>query len=204
MRPIFYLPLLFLCSAAYAQQEVSSALENDNKSLNKRFEIMVSNSQNFTDYKVIKESYLRDFWKMVKDSVHVAHTDLKIANDTIASLNKQIELQNENLKQAENEMAEMEHDSTHINAYGLDLHKGLFLTVFLVVVGGLGFLVVALYGRQSLLQRSYDETASTLNEINEEFMEHKRKSLDKQMKLSRELQDERNKLEEISHGRFQE
>lgn len=199
MRFIICLVFLFVGRVSFAQQEVADALAKDGKSLNKRFTTIVSNSQNFTDYKVVKESYLLDFWKIVKDSMRLAHNNLQEANDSISSLKTRIETQKENLKRAEDEKTEMEHDSTHINAYGIDMHKGFFLTLFLTVTGGLIFLVISLYGKLSLLQRSYSETSATLADVTEEFKEHKRKSLDRQMKLSRELQDERNKLEELVH-----
>ena len=201
MRTIIYFLFLVLASKLSAQQAAADALNKDSKSLNSRYKIIVSNSQNFTDYKVIKESYLNGFWNIVKDTLNGIRSDLQAAQDSIGELNEKIIQQNQDLELAKTEMAEMKHDSTHINAYGIDLHKGIFLTLFLGIAGGLTFLIVALYGRLSILQRSHSEITSALHDANDEFIEFRRKSLDKQMKLSRELQDERNKLDELVHQR---
>ena len=67
---------------------------------------------------------------------------------------------------------------------------GIILIALLAFIG----LIIA---RLKMLHKSYREKADTVEEISNEYEDFKRKAMDKQTKLSRELQDERNKLQSM-------
>jgi hypothetical protein len=93
-------------------------------------------------------------------------------------------------------MEEIVHDSTHINVLGINFAKSVFITTVGVIFGGLILVVLLMSGRLKLIQSSLKERADAFNSLSTEFEEYKRKAMEKQTKLSRELQTERNRLSE--------
>ena len=61
-------------------------------------------------------------------------------------------------------------------------------------------LIAMLVGKLKLMYASAREKINLIEATNLEFEDYKRKSLDRQTKLSRELQNERNKLVELRRG----
>jgi len=65
------------------------------------------------------------------------------------------------------------------------------------VVAGLVLFVSILLGRLKITHSTTKEKTLLFDSLTLEFEEYKKKSLEKQTKLSRELQNERNKLQEM-------
>jgi signal transduction histidine kinase len=193
-----YITLLFALflsiNLSFAQQE-ADALEG-NYRLNERFQVLKSKSQNYKEYKVIKETVLDGFWKIVRDSVASKEAALVARDQNIKQLNSTLAETQTNLKKKEESMAEIVHDSTHINVIGINFSKSVFITTVAVIVGGLVLLVVFITGRLKLIHSSMKERADAFTSLSNEFEEYKRKAMEKQTKLSRELQTERNRLSE--------
>ncbi|HRG08803.1 MAG TPA: hypothetical protein PLJ08_09515, partial [Cyclobacteriaceae bacterium] len=61
-------------------------------------------------------------------------------------------------------------------------------------------IIVGVTARLKMLQASVKDKAQVADSLTHEFEEYKRKALERQTKLSRELQNERNKLVELGGG----
>lgn len=186
--------LLLFAGNSFAQQE-ADALEGKYP-LNDRYQLLKSKSQNYKEYKVIKESVLDSFWKIVRDSVASKEAALAAKDQNILQLKGSLTETQASLKQKEESMAEVVHDSTHIQVLGIPFSKSFFITLVAVVIGLLVLLLVFITGRLKLVHSSMKERADAFTTLSNEFEEYKRKAMEKQTKLSRELQTERNRLSE--------
>jgi hypothetical protein len=186
--------LLLFAGNSFAQQE-ADALEGKYP-LNDRYQLLKSKSQNYKEYKVIKESVLDSFWKIVRDSVASKEAALAAKDQNIQQLKGSLTETQASLKQKEESMAEVVHDSTHIQVLGIAFSKSFFITLVAVVIGLLVLLLVFITGRLKLVHSSMKERADAFTTLSNEFEEYKRKAMEKQTKLSRELQTERNRLSE--------
>jgi hypothetical protein len=186
--------LIIGVSVSHAQQE-ADALEGKFP-LNERFQLLKTKSQNYKEYKVIKENVLDSFWKIVRDSVASKEAALAARDQSIKQLNVALAETQANLKKKEESMAEIVHDSTHINVLGINFSKSVFITTVAVIVIILVLMVVLITGRLKLVHMSMKERADAFTSLSNEFEEYKRKAMEKQTKLSRELQTERNRLSE--------
>jgi hypothetical protein len=178
----------------FAQQE-SDALEGSYP-LNDRYQLLKSKSQNYREYKVIKETVLDNFWKIVRDSVASKEAAMASKDQSIKKLNSTLSETQANLKQKEESMAEIVHDSTHISVLGINFSKSVFITTVAVIFGILLLLVVFVTGRLKLVHSSMKERVDAYTSLSNEFEEYKRKAMEKQTRLSRELQTERNRFSE--------
>lgn len=180
-------------------QNSSVALEAENLTLKERYYFMKEKSQTFKDYKVIRENVLDGVWKIVQDSIAADKAQYKDAQANIAKLESDLSATQTALKEKEQSMQDVEFASTHITVLGIDFAKGTFNTIVAILVLGLVGVIALLVARMKVVRSSYGEKRDSFNQLTAEYEEYKRKALDKQMKLSRELQDERNKLAELRH-----
>jgi Sec-independent protein translocase protein TatA len=186
--------LLLTISISYGQQE-GDALEGNYK-LNERYLVLKQKSQNYKEYKVIRENVLDAFWKIVRDSVAAKEAALDARQKDILELKKDLSDTQASLKEKEESMQGLVHDSTHIKVFGVDFGKGVFLTTVGILITALVVIVLLISGRFRMIQSAMKERADAFNSLSNEFEEYKRKAMEKQTKLSRELQTERNRLSE--------
>jgi uncharacterized protein YoxC len=165
--------------------------------LRDRFHIMKTKSQTYQNYKVIKESVLDGIWRIVQDSLRGKQTTINQANQQIASLKADVKKVEDAMKQKDAAVQGVVHDSTHINALGIDFSKGFFIGLTGIIIAALVGSLVFVLARMKVLDKSIKEKALTISLVSNEYDEYKKKAMDKQTKLSRELQDERNRLQEL-------
>ena len=186
--------LLLTVSTLSFAQKASDALTGDH-TLRERYLIMKSKSQSYGEYKVIKESTLDGVWKINQDSLVAKKESLAKANGNIRDLQGQLKEKIATLSEKEKSMAAISHESTHIQVIGMDMLKSTFITVMAVTIAALLLLLVLVIGRMKLQSNSLSERNLAVSALTSEFEDYKHRAMDKQTKLSRELQDERNKLQ---------
>ena len=191
------LSICLLAGSLAAQPLAEKALEEDKQTLRQRYALMKEKSQTFNDYKVIKEYILDGFWKLSMDSLQAISGKLEQATLEAGQLQIKVDEAVAALQQKEDSMQELVFAGTHINVLGVDLAKGFFLVVTGILLVGFVLLVAAMTGRLKLVHALLKEKEEQENRISGEFEAYKRKALERQMKLSRELQDERNKVAEM-------
>ena len=180
---------------AVAQESTESV--DEKSTLRERFVVMKAKSQTYGEYKVIKEVVLDGVLKITMDSVKAGRASLRETRDRVSAL--EIELQNiqATLKQKEASMEEITYDGTHINVMGIPFEKATFVGLVSIVILGLLALLGIIFARLKSQNDSLREKTELIETTNHEFEDYKRKALDRQTKISRELQNERNKLMEI-------
>jgi hypothetical protein len=195
MKPLAIF-LVFLSQSLFAQPSTEGVNEQSLK-LNERYAQMKLKSQTYGEYKVIKETTLDAFWKTTTDSVKKGKSLLSEVREANALLQAQLQSAQLEMKQKDQSIEELTHAGTHINVLGLDLHKGVFVSFALLTILGLLVVLGLISGRLKLIYLAMKDKMETVTILSQEFETYKRKALEKQMKLSRELQDERNRLLEL-------
>ncbi len=185
-----FIPLLFvflLSSSVFSQQT------KDTLTLPEKFDKIYRTSSSYQEYKVVRKTRFQDLKKQVLDSLNSLKSELKskeqritIQKDSIAETKKVLEILDGELKQT---IAQ----KNGINIFGIEILK----STYNMIVWGLIILLLAL-----LLYFVYrfknsnvvtTEAKAELSNLEEEFALHKKKSLEREQKLRRQLQDEINK-----------
>ncbi|HMJ70730.1 MAG TPA: hypothetical protein VK508_17630 [Cyclobacteriaceae bacterium] len=185
-----------LLSVSLVAGQSREALEG-NHTLNERYEIMKDKAESYTDYKVIRNAILDGVWKINMDSLAKVKTDLRTANSTIAKLNGEIKGAADKVKEAETSLQQSAYERTHMEVLGIPIAKSVFVTTALIVVGALVIALLTALSTFNMLRRSNREKELTIHGIMSEFDSFRKKALEKEVKISRELQSERNKLSAI-------
>ncbi len=182
---------------AVAQPAAEQALEKDSKTLSQRYMLMKEKSETFNEYKVIKEYILDGMWKITRDSISALDGKVMEARDEASRLQQELNTALAAVKHKEESMADVEFASTHISVLGIDFTKNFFVGLVGAIFLGLLLLLGLATGRLKMMYQSLKDKIDAENLVSSEFENYKRKALEKQMRLSRELQDERNKLAEL-------
>lgn len=187
--------LVFIVGALYAQPDQKAPDDNE-LSLKARYKEMKSSSQTFKDYKVIKEVVLDKFWQIATDSVAKKRQELAEAKNEITFLQGELNTARATMQEQHDSIKEVIFDSTHITVMGVPFSKNIFLLLAAAVIGSLIFIVSLAFARVKIANGLAKEKTLIADSISHEFEDFKKKSMEKQTKLSRELQSERNRLQE--------
>jgi hypothetical protein len=188
--------VVLISSASFGQSAPVLAAAPDSKTmtLQDRYVSVKKSSETFQDYKVIKEGILDGMWRITLDSIKNQKAKFANANEVIAQLESELATQKAAVAQIQASMETVVYDSTHISFFGINFTKSLFITLLLLIVVGQLVAIAAITGKLKLMYTSMKEKIETVNLLSHEFEDYKKRALEKQVKLSRELQTERNKL----------
>ena len=158
-------------------------------------------SESYQDYKVIKEGIMDGVWKIANDSLSKREQQLETANAKIKSLQNEVSVAHTELKAKEDSMTDVMYASAHINVLGVNFGKGFFITLAAIGMVALTATIFLLLMRIKAMQVFVKESKVIMQSTSSEFEDYKRKAFEKQTKLTRELQTERNKLMELMESR---
>jgi uncharacterized protein YlxW (UPF0749 family) len=178
-------------------QTAADALKNDRQTLRERYLLMKMKSQNYQEYKVIKEPILDGVFKIFLDSVTAKQAAIRKSQTEISNLQAELNKSIETLKSKENSMQDIVHASTHITVLGIDFDKNFFAGMMGIIFLIAALVIAGIIYTMKVMRKNLTEKEELANAISSEYEEYKRKAMDKQTKLSRELQNERNRLQEL-------
>jgi hypothetical protein len=144
-----------------------------------------------------QQSFIYSFWKSVSDTIKLYRQVQKGANDKLIQQNKTIDSLKSQITTKDETIAEKVEE---VNIFGMQMS----LTIYNLVVWGLviAFALIAIIViSSSSSYRSEAKYRSNLySDLEDEFKIFKTKANEREKKLARELQTERNKLDELLGG----
>ncbi len=185
--------VLFALSIFSAISAKDSNAWKSEKALNSQYETFKKNLNFWNGFYSFKEYELDQFYAAVKDTIKVLHSDVKKNEVEIAKLNKEIVSLTSSLEETNKSLeASLEREMT-LDTLGSRFDKNSFPSVLYAII--IALILIALF-ILFLFFRSNKVTSSTnkrYNDLSNEFEEHRKNTLDREIKLNRELQNERNK-----------
>jgi hypothetical protein len=189
---VFILIFLLYSFSGYSQQE-----ETGNQTLNEQFNEMLESSETYTEYKVIKRTTLGEFSRAVQDSLSESRSEIAGLNSEVSDLNGQVSQLTTRISDLEAQLEESERLRESLAFLGIEMNKATYHTLVWIIIGGLVVFGVFAYTSFIRSNRITSKTRKEIKEIELEFEEHRKKSHEKQIKMGRELQTERNLVEEL-------
>ena len=188
---------LFLCCAPVFSQSQSTAETPENQSLKTQFQEMLDKSESYTEYKVIKKTNLSQYSKAVQDSLETYGVEINALKNAVNDQKSQISQLSERITELETQLAESEELRGSLSLLGLNINKTTYHLIVWVIIGAL--LAFGIFAYSNFI-RSNIITSKSIKEykvLEVEFEDHKKKSYEKQIKIGRELQTERNKVDDL-------
>lgn len=178
---------IFICfSCLNAQDEAKLTLDN-------QFGKMITDSETYKEFRVIKQTNLYRMKRSVKDSLNAVKATLatsiakeKTQNDEINRLNGMLEETNGNLETVSN-------SKNSIDFLGIQMTKSAYKTMMWSIMAGLLALLLYFIYSYSRSNASTSQTKNRLDKVMSEFEAYKKRTLDKEQQIMRRLQDELNR-----------
>ncbi|WP_299584231.1 hypothetical protein [Mucilaginibacter sp.] len=145
----------------------------------------------------IQEPFITSFYRNLKDTINVERRKLQEAETKLAAQTKTTSDLQTNVSEKEKSLAQSNARVNSVNFLGIYIDKSVYNLIMwglVIVLGATAAVVIVRSGSHS---REARYRINLYNELEEEFKTYKAKANEKEKKLARELQTERNKLDEL-------
>ncbi|PTS95710.1 hypothetical protein DBR11_20720 [Pedobacter sp. HMWF019] len=193
----FILPLFAaICLLLITQVTFAQDTTKTDPSLSGQYQFMLSKSKTLYGAKLINPARLSGLWKNVKDTINTERKQLVASKAKIKEQQKTITDLKAQIEGKESSLASSNAKLNEISFLGIPFTKSTYNSIVwtLIVVLALALAFVVVRSAKHIHEAKYRSTL--YQEIADEYQAYKVKANDKEKKLARELQDERNKLED--------
>ncbi|WP_127020878.1 tRNA (guanine-N1)-methyltransferase [Flagellimonas beolgyonensis] len=196
LRALLTLALLIPLVTLTAQEDDTPV--SGNQSLKEQFEELERKSTNYRSgngvpYEVIKLSGLNELKANIFDTISTANKSIKDLSATITANTSEIESLNSKLQETTNKLNEVTEEKDSISFFGALISKGTYNFILWSIIFGLLLLLLFFIYRFRNSNFLTQQAKSALAELEEEYENHRRRALEREQKISRQLQDELNK-----------
>ena len=196
----FYLAFLCLVFSGFAQEVEADSTAIEAKTIVDEYNEIIDNSGSYQEYKVIKKTALADFRVQLSDRKEAFETEISALEKEITNQTKEIKDLKAQLSSTQNSLAEVEEEKDSMQLFGNNLNKVVYQTIVFGIIGVLLLILIIVLIKYKSNAVATKEAKETLNRTEKDFEDYKRNALEKQQKLGRQLQDEKNKVSKLKTG----
>ncbi|WP_109439210.1 MULTISPECIES: tRNA (guanine-N1)-methyltransferase [Aquimarina] len=186
--------LLSFFETSYAQEEtvtVEQALKQEK--IEGQFDIVIQKSGRYQEYKVVKQVWINKLKSNTIDTLKTLESKLNTSNLKITEQQSTITGLEESLAKTNGDLTAVTQEKDSMSFFGAAVTKSSYNTIMLVIIGILlAFLSLFIYKFKNSNAVTV-QAKKALAETEEEFEDHRRRSLEREQKVMRKLQDEINK-----------
>ncbi len=187
---ILGIAVFFITTSVFCQ---SNRKFIDTGSVKNQFDYLLNKSNRYKDYKVVKINWLQKLKSNVSDSLSANEKEILANYSLINSQKNTIDSLNTTLNDSNREIASLNAKIQSISLFGVAFKKTAFKTMMFLIIGVLAVLLVFFVTKFQRSNAITSQTKLTLEEIENEFEEHRKIALEREQKVRRQLQDELNK-----------
>ncbi|MDX1277774.1 tRNA (guanine-N1)-methyltransferase [Oceanihabitans sediminis] len=179
--------------SAQTTQEDEEKLSLNSGTIDNQFEYVITKSNNYQEYKVVKKNWLYSLKAHTLDSLKAVQKNLL---DTQAIVDKQAEeitSLKESLSDTQNTLEQTNLEKDSMSLFGFPMSKSGYNVLMWSIIGGLLALLLLFIFKFKSSNAITKNANKALADIEEEFEEHRKRALEREQKVRRQLQDELNK-----------
>lgn len=190
---IHLLLFLFIVTFTFAQDSIQNGQASMNGTLDKQFDYVVQKSNNFQEYKVVKRDFLTILKRNSIDSVNRFKTELADLKQEFASHSATVQQLKDTLKTTQAELDKLKIAQDNVSFLGAPISKTNYNLIMWGIVSVLLLILLVFLFQFKGAKSTANEAKNNLEKLEEDYEDYKRKALEKEQKLGRQLQDEINK-----------
>ncbi|WP_424494394.1 hypothetical protein [Salinimicrobium sp. GXAS 041] len=184
-KHIFYtLSLVLMATSGYAQTT---------NPIDEEFSDLIESSNNFKGYKVVDFGELTDLQNKTEDYIGELKNEITANEVSLQTQKETIKKLKADLANVEGQLTEVTAEKDAISFLGIPFSKATYSTLMWGIVGVLVLTVILLLARFKSSNSKTKESRKKLIETEKEFEAYRAKALEKEQRMGRMLQDERNK-----------
>lgn len=197
-RSIYLLLTLLAVQLGHGQEtETTDNLSLDEGPLNSQFDYIFKRSGNYRAdgirYEVVRESNLDKLRTNVLDSLASISKKVSELKATISEHETTIGTLNKKLEETTTNLTAVSEEKDSMSFLGVQVAKATYNIILWAIIAGLFLLLGIFVYRFRNSNILTQEAKNNLSELEREYEDHRRRALEREQKISRQLQDERNK-----------
>ncbi|MEA1786316.1 tRNA (guanine-N1)-methyltransferase [Arenibacter sp. GZD96] len=199
VRIVYFVVALLFCQLQFAQNtdEDDAKLSLDGGPISDQFEFIFQKSGNYradgVRYEVVREANLYKLRQNILDSLKVASKNSIELQSVIAENEITIQALNKKLEETTQSLSQVSEEKDSMSFLGIPIAKGSYNAIMWTIIIGLLVLLALFVYKFRNSNVLTQEAKTALSEIEIEYEDHRRRALEREQKISRQLQDEINK-----------
>ena len=195
MKILNLIVVTLFCSSVFAQTTLTKKQQLDAlpNTVENQFIKTYGKASNWKEYKMITRPDFQSLQKNVVDSVVALKKNIQVKQLKINEQEKTISTLNEKINGLTNNLNSSIDKENKISFIGIGMTKSSYNLLLWSIITVLAITTVFFVLRFKNSNRLTKEAKTNLVEIEQEFEQHRKRSLEKEQKLRRQLQDEINK-----------
>ncbi|MCW5516511.1 tRNA (guanine-N1)-methyltransferase [Muriicola sp. Z0-33] len=197
-RILLFAIALFSCNLQFGQQDTAQEeLSLDKGTINNQFEFVYKKSGNYRAegkrYEVVRTLNLDKLRQNVLDTINAANAKAVQLNATISGHESTITDLNKKLEETTNSLNSVTEEKDSMSFLGMLVSKATYNFILWTIIAGLLALLLLFifrFRRSNILTQI---AKSNLSELETEYEDHRRRALEREQRISRQLQDEINR-----------
>lgn len=157
------------------------------------FTKLIEESNNYQGYKVVDYDKLIDLRNTTRSYISELKEEIIVQQNTVDQQNDEIQKLKAELSSTKEDLKRVSEEKDALMFLGMPFTKGAYKAMMWGIVGGLILILVILFFRYKSSNSATKEARQKLNETEKEFDAYRTKALEKEQRLGRMLQDEKNK-----------
>lgn len=189
--------LTFGLQSAKAQDEDQEELSLDEGKIDSQFEFIYKKSGNYRSegkrYEVVRTISLDKLRQNVLDTLDGFNKRVTELKSTIAGNESTIGSLEKKLEDTTNSLAAVTEEKDNMSFLGIDVSKGTYNAILWTIIASLLVLLLFFIYKFRNSNILTQEAKTNLSDLETEYEDHRRRALEREQKISRQLQDEINK-----------
>lgn len=183
--------LLAFCWMANLSAQQTAGLSKG--SLEEQFNYMVNESSRYQNYKVVPQAWLSTFWNNLQDSLREERGELKEDKILIKAQKKNIENFKSTQDSLNNQIQLLRDERDSLSFLGIPMEKSVYHVLVWAIIAALGAGLILFLGRFRYANSVTRKMKKDNQELQEKVEQLRKRMLEKEQELRRQLQDEINK-----------
>lgn len=198
MKTLLTSCLLFIVAIQYTIAQEKSSQEF--KTIIEDYSAMLNKSNSYEAYKIVKFESLQNFKQRLSDELKTAEEKQISLNEIIKSQEEKINSLSLSLKETQAILDQINKEKNSMFLFGIPISKIAYQVILYFIIGLLILSLVLVLSKFKANNHITMAAHKSLKEVEANFEEYKKRALETQQKLGRELQDYKNKLAKLKNS----
>ncbi|MCI0920928.1 hypothetical protein [Sphingobacterium rhinopitheci] len=182
---------LLAITCSFAQQPTLQQKLQSNLNLQSQFQVLLAQSKSFdADFKVIRKANIEIIQKNVSDSISKYTKEIATLKSNSSSSVANLTLLKDSLQTTQAALAIEQRKTDNITFLGIDLSKGVYHSIVWAIIAILALVLMIIIASFRKAKIDAVESKKTAEESQQEFQVFKKKAMETEQKLKRQLLDE--------------
>lgn len=187
-----YMIAVFVIVSVFQMNAQTDSLKTETP-IQDEFSALIQESNNYQGYKVVDYDKLIELRNTTRNYISELKEEIIVHKNTVDQQNDQIERLKSDLASTQEDLNRVTEEKDALMFLGMPFSKGGYKTMMWGIVAALLAILLVIFFRYKSSHAATKDARQKLDETEREFDIYRTKALEKEQRLGRMLQDERNK-----------